>query len=800
MDRIRKKYLKIVCLCILITKFGAAEESVKNEVSNPFTFFEEIKNLGNEYFQSRNRTKFIPLVESLLQRIEEYTKIHNNSADEKNLLRYLYTVSLSELVAMRGYYTIISCVDIVGYMNLSQNYIREAQQISDFLLVNTDQERQYKKDLEYKLKYVNEFIGKYTTPKIMKVTIKTENEIINLIDEKNNEELKTSMIYLKMLGLMNTTSTFLEVLGRISNFVTSTIGKNVLIAEIFSNEKMTTEEMISFAYILKQYLSEFSSKLKNWQSLFLKQMDDIEVKIVRYLEDNSSEELSAVKQKMSTINSEIKNSNVTIEYELIDTKRNELKEFVVDKRSKLEQKNQEQNSNNLVEQIRILQYAELLCDLTVITSNIYDKIRDDENKIVAVSKITMENEFTVWKETEKNISRLILQHIQDIDNTRAKIFENISNYKHTELNINEWHIQNLMAELKVMINQRMNGFLRNNDLQHCYDRLNVGLDTITDVYNRIDTYTVIAKLSAYFDMCLENKPTDTINIQISSLTQIIRTNIALQRYEREMFIFNQNQFPFSNVYMSKFELSADFQINDTETFVNQAIKHIDYLKEQVALTRKSEGEFSGEISKQVEFNSINSNNMCPFYTWNYDEIKTEINDLLYGKAIIVTSHQMKELKQNALKFDRIGIRLKLENQTDQLKLDEALVTFGIRMTIQGNSHFKCGHQFYSIPFGHSTIAYTPGKNDKPRSRNEVYRKIMEGDLFLSPYATWKIQLESKIESSTYESLTLFMNKTIDLELIGRGQYFENEASFTHQICTGPLDKYHQIDNTLSDAV
>lgn len=75
---------------------------------------------------------------------------------------------------------------------------------------------------------------------------------------------------------------------------------------------------------------------------------------------------------------------------------------------------------------------------------------------------------------------------------------------------------------------------------------------------------------------------------------------------------------------------------------------------------------------------------------------------------------------------------------------------------------------------------------------------MKADMFLSPYAIWKIELEPV---GSAESLRICRHKNIDLELIGRGQYFEDESSLTSQFCTEELDKYtHHLDKALSDKV
>lgn len=799
MKTIKTKHVKMLCLCILIQISYVAGQSVINDVSissDSFTFFGEIQNLGNEYFQSQNKTKFIPLIGSLLNRIKEYAKNRHGSNYEKKLLRYLYTAGLSELFAMRSHYTIISCTNIVGYMDLCQDEIRNVQHKPIILLGDMYYNSDYESNMVSKIEDVNDFIKIDMMPKVTNVSTEIENEIVKFIDEKNDEELKKSLILLQLSKLMSTTSPALELLGQVSHAVTSMMNDATLIAETFLDEKVElSEEMSTFEYKLRKSLSTLRSKLNNTKTLFLKQIEDIERRIVGYLEDHSSDELSVVKQKIESIICELSESNVIIEYDLVNIKRNELKELIVKKIESLQHKNQSENSN-ISEQIRILKYAKKLFDLSIITSNIYDIVRDDDMKMETLSKTieTINDELMVWKETEKNVYSLMLNHLCEIENTRNEVFKAVANYKHIEFNISQWHIPNLITELKLTLHRKLDVFSENYGIQQCYDRLNAGMDSIIDVYNRIDTYLIIATFKAYFELSVGNMPADGTNVQISTLTQIIRTNIALQQYERAIFIYNQHQFPFHDTLISK--LPTDFQSNDTETFINHSIKHIDYLKERVDQSRKSQGEYDNDLHKMVRFN--NNSNEGPFYTFKYDKIKMEIDDLLQGNAIIVTPN-IKNLTRNAFKFDRIGIRLKLENENEQSELDDKLELFMLRMSAMGNFYFKCGQRFYSTTFQYLSIAYNPDGKQKPRSANQVYAKIMKGDLFLSPFTTWKIKLADS-HAQDYTVLESFRNKTIDLELIGRGQYFDDQASVASQICTEDLDKHYTIDRGLSNVV
>lgn len=839
MSTTRRNHFTIVCFCIFVSVFCEANELITKDVD---LFYDEIKSLGNEYFRSPNKAKFIPLVESLLNRIKEFATHHGDSKDDKKFLLFLYTAALSQLYPMKGYYTIVAC-NISDNMKFYQDKICDAYTDSVKYLLDLHHDDKYIRNLDAKIKHVIDFIKIDTKPKIKNVLIEIENKIVKLTgeknydelknldeelknqDEKNDKELKNQLLRLQMIKLMSTTTSVLEALGHISRSMNPLLEGNpmlTLIAEPFLdglNDDFNAE-LLSFESILKYSLVRLRENLNHWKTLFLEQLNDIETKITRYLKNDSSKELSAVGQKILLIKNELKECNVTIEYDLIQAKRRELKDFIEKKRSILKEKHHEECLNQS-EGICVLEHAKMLCDLSEITANVYEKLRVDEQKLVTIYKATksIESELKEWKETERRVCDLMMQRFREIENTRAEFFDGVYNSRHVELNISEWCIQYLIGELKSILhrsmnalyrnfNQNQNAFVENEnmnaipvnlELQKCYDRLNVGMSTLTDVYNRIDTLIEYTRLLIYFSISRKNMAFDSENPQITSLMEIIRTNVALQRYESALFVYNQHQFPFSHVHMPKSKLPLDFQLNDTFTFVKHAFEHIDYLGD------KLHNENISELHKNVDFGGSslwwdNTSTVDPFYTWKSDEIKTEIEDLLQGKEIIVTPN-MKKVKLNAVKFDRIGIRLKLEDPDDQSKMDDELVLYQLQMTIEGNCYFKCGQNFFIIPFGHPTIRYSTNRKGESPYFDLVYDDIIKADMFLSPYATWKIKLESDWkgvkDKIKYEPLKMFRNKTIDLELIGRGQYFDDGASFTTQICSEQLVKYYHIDKDLS---
>ena len=129
------------------------------------------------------------------------------------------------------------------------------------------------------------------------------------------------------------------------------------------------------------------------------------------------------------------------------------------------------------------------------------------------------------------------------------------------------------------------------------------------------------------------------------------------------------------------------------------------------------------------------------------------------------------LDKDSIKFNLIEINLRTANETRQRILDNKLKRFKVRATHLGNSYYRYDKKYYVITCQSHSIEYSFEKDSMglPVHRNSVYKKIKNGDLMLSPYAMWKIELLKMTSSISFDELTLFENE-VDIELVGSGTY------------------------------
>jgi hypothetical protein len=180
--------------------------------------------------------------------------------------------------------------------------------------------------------------------------------------------------------------------------------------------------------------------------------------------------------------------------------------------------------------------------------------------------------------------------------------------------------------------------------------------------------------------------------------------------------------------------------------------------------------------------------------WDNKRYKMAIMDLLAGKEVVLKADILKGVKNNAVKFNVIEIKFKAARTEIQRQLDKLLVTFHVKLTHHGNSHYKCGNSFYVIRGDNQTIEYSIEKigDGQPVDHNYVYTRLRNGDILLSPYAMWSVRLVNVTNVDFKRLRTL--GKFVDLELAGEGQY----VSQGDEVCNRDLQEYYELDESFSE--
>jgi hypothetical protein len=235
-------------------------------------------------------------------------------------------------------------------------------------------------------------------------------------------------------------------------------------------------------------------------------------------------------------------------------------------------------------------------------------------------------------------------------------------------------------------------------------------------------------------------------------------------------------------------------MNDSyEGFVSVVTRQIRILKSKLTEYKTSIIKGVHSHIHKAEFSSDYKSGQ-PFYVWDNKRYKGTILDLLAGKEVVVKADILNGVRKNAVKFNRIKINFKSVYRGIQEELDKLLVHFHVKMTHHGNSHYKCGNNFYVIRGDKQTIEYSREKRQdgQPMDYNTVYANLRNGDLLLSPYAMWSVRLVN-VTNVNFPELQKFGN-FVELELVGQGQYVSQGAG----ICNQDLKEYYELDGSFSE--
>lgn len=73
--------------------------------------------------------------------------------------------------------------------------------------------------------------------------------------------------------------------------------------------------------------------------------------------------------------------------------------------------------------------------------------------------------------------------------------------------------------------------------------------------------------------------------------------------------------------------------------------------------------------------------------------------------------------------------------------------------------------------------------------------MVKGDIILSPYTTWRVQLDIVNAGATFDMLTKYKDLKIDMLLQGNGKYL-NPRRISPELRTLKVDQYYTVDETL----
>lgn len=780
---------------------------------------DDLRLTEDQYLQLRYDLNFMPFHESLLNRTGEYANTMKESPDHLKVLRFLYTAIYGKISNLRNFRQHIIVIDLLEYLELLQKNIDRMKETEREVSIE-EQKKQYENALMEKIQSALEIVATEIIPAIVKASNEVIEKIPDLIKEilkkaskaeEEQQELQEKIRDHKLLGGLELFAKQFEVFGEFGKLISKYI-------------QATVRQLDSYRKIIKQLASSFKNVtiglikfFKEKFGLYLSQLAEVAL-ILPGVIGTDHKVLKYVRYCMNEILILFESQDI-VDYingfAMMDIMRKELDSLLTEALRQVSYK------SYAAAAAAALEAAKNLNKIMDIEKENFEAIKKhhDQLRVYAEQEQKLEAELGKWKKRLEDILYKLIPTFVALQKTMFEMTESLEHQTQFELDITGWKVQSALGDIKLLFKEMAEGTTLSDKLERLLEKVEEVFAVLIKIYDRIQAYLEQAKFAAYIAGI--NSP-NSVNIRDSRLRDLVlqikyllQTNIVMDQYEIAIHSFKQHLFPFAHIYLETFNLPTGLKANDTTTIIRRAVDEISYIQDQTKFLDISIGKFDREIFGNIDFNSNNSSIAVPFYTFRSREYKEDIKNLLKGEEIMIKADIKNAFNQNAVKFNEIGINLKLVDGKagEQSKLNAELEKFGVRMTMVGHNYYRCSNKFYYLPVDDNcVIEYSFKRNidGKPIKYNDVYRKLSDKNYFLSPYAMWKIKLvnifddfELKNQSvqstpNAFNVLYGYADESMNLDIFGRGQYFRAEGLFANEVCSGEIEKYYDYDRTTID--
>lgn len=787
---------------------------------NPLIFIEEFVTLEAHYLPLHDNLSFVPFLESLLQRIKAFEKTQDSSVKNKQIFSYLYSAVYSEICTVRSNLNRAVVFNLPEFMKELIGKIRELNEATSKKIVFQQRDK-YKEELDKKIASARSVIETEVMPAIETVHDDLDEQINELLEEnrrkqeEQHERKKAKEEEMRQMQRnMGLRMAFLPI--RIFSSVISlavpggaAVGTAVdaltgLAGKLAEGKTSQSEWREYVSPTVLKTIDKIGDNYESKSKLLKKQLDVLKEKITKKLvEHPDSKHLKDVVDKINDLVSYME-SKTDLEIGLEDKKiREDLKRFLEKNRkdADVEQNSmfaegdkEEEKKNSAVG--TILEKAKDIIGVVDVTLDQFDAIKNDEEQIKEVADAieSIERDIQALRKHEQIISAVMIPEIQRIRHNITH--QNPDEGGGVETIVKNWKLQNSIRDTKFLLEKLTDGFSVQRDLEESFNKILGGMAFLANIYDRIESYSETKTFADFITKVNHAKPDfgdKQLDNAVAKLEAVIKSNIVLELYDVAIHAIKQHYFPFARIFLNRFNLPIDLQMNDTESIKRGAIKQITQLESDIKLSNIST--IDEEFANYLQYSGTQTN--LTLYTWQAESIKNEVNKLLRGEEIVLSADILRGRNYDAIKFRNIGLYFVARNQSYQQLLDDALKDYIIEMRMIGDGYYRCGSRFYTLSSLDQKLDYSfrKGEDGSPDCQGRFYKTIDANDFFLSPYVMWSYRLRNYHDvKKGFNTLAAFLDLDMDLELVGDVQYLRD---FPVEYCNRYVDKYYRLDSTLT---
>lgn len=474
---------------------------------NTLSFTEEFQGIEDQYYQLKNNFSFISLLESLLNRTEEYSKEFSEPIENKQVLRMLYTMIKSRLNDINDHKNVTTIVNLYEYLEEAEQKSKVFRDIDKDLIINARQ-NEFKEYLNEKIKSSIKFIKKRIMPEIDNVFVELNTQIVELIKEmverqdkfiNQTVDIDSDIIdAIPPLNISFVDNPPVDGVRNLFKFVNSLIGafgkagpikmyeRNIMIGNSSQNYEAGDQHGLlnmNDAESFFQYDDFFKIDKPN---LFLHQLIDMEHELNQLLTGGlpieEEKALENVRRKVIDIKLEVVEvikTSIPVDSTEIDQKRQELQEFLENERPILSSQGFES----------LIGAALAISALDDVPTSFYDQISfDDVKKMINFPKTTarLKEEAKAFEQSVENIYDVILSRFEKIEKIVNGIRQNVTGESDVELSISRWFVQSAVKDIKAFFLKLSNETAVDQILKRSFEKLDESTAILVDTYNQID--------------------------------------------------------------------------------------------------------------------------------------------------------------------------------------------------------------------------------------------------------------------------------------------------------------------------
>ncbi|XP_037032332.1 uncharacterized protein LOC119071542 [Bradysia coprophila] len=782
---------------------------------NTASFIDDFYQIKKQFHRRQIDDSLVYFHQSINERILEYVSNASNKVrvNDRNILANLYTAGLSKICKLRSGTDQNLIIDIESYLDVAIEHIRLVEKSGKRVALNRFK-NEYRRNLDAKISDNHNIITSNIVPAVDQLTVQMDAAIEHLLTDvikaksstavDNNRydrmrrKLNDFIIPRKVLSFVKVVADIAGLFTGFGGAVAKTLSTINRVADAFTNHYHMPSDKLSFTptdeFDDNRYQFEDAAQFSPVQKSksLLTVIDEILEMVSTFSFGDLLAPINLVRDKLTGAR------RVDLSSTEIDLLRNDVENTV--RKKALEMKTHFRNETNSMKAL-----DKVYRKLSVLHMDVemFRKYSSNNQKLYEIESAMRQsgNKLFDLNQLEHDLRLSIIPMVKQMRTVLNQFSDEMTDHQRPSLDALKWRIQDMLKNVRYQIQQFTSlDWKINGELLHIFEKLDGAISTLSHIFDQMQVYEDQVRLSNYIaniesaDYTVDMNSSSPESDNFNRLNVIIQSNVLLTIFDNALNGFKQTVFPFADFYLRRFNLPPQL---DTETSLRTLVTTATDELVNLKLTLKEY--YSASINPNdnlihtADFSS-DFNSSYPFYVWHGDEHSVMMAELLSGRNVTVKVDIAKGPKLNAVKFQYLQIHLKCSNRTNQSELDKFLENFDVTIIHHGNSYYRCDDKFYLISSPAQRIEYSFAQyaNGLSIRSNNVYQKMKSGNFVLSPYALLTISLSARHPEQFMNFDSDFCH-SIDLELIGRGQYLNPNMD----ACFG-LEKYYAADEVLVD--